>query len=289
MSEAAATVPTRRSTLGRMASAAREDPVLALSACVCVIVILLIVIGPLLAPYSPSQTDILGANQGFSSAHWLGTDDIGRDILSRLLYGVRPSLIGSALVVVFAAVFGTLMAMVSAWYGGAVDSGIMRFANILFAVPGILIAVVAVAIFSPGLTAPVIALGIAYSPYFARVGRAILLQERHKPYVEASLLAGFSVRRIWIFHLLPSLRPITIAQGTVAFGFALLDLAAISFIGLGVQPPAAEWGLMVSEGRTGLINGYPQAALSAGTMIIVTVVAFVVLGERLSARAKRDV
>jgi peptide/nickel transport system permease protein len=280
---------TRLSLGTRMSSALREDPILVVSAGVCAVLVLLVLFGPLLAPYSPSQTGILNTNQGWSTAHWLGTDSLGRDILSRLLYGARPSLIGAALVVVFGASFGTFMAIVSAWYGRWLDATVMRFANILFAVPSILVAIVAVAVFHPGLTAPVIALALAYSPYFARVGRAIALQERNKPYIEASLLAGFSTRRICFFHLLPSLRPILVAQATVAFGFALLDLAAISFIGLGVQPPAAEWGLMVSDGRAALLNGYPQAALSAGAMIVLTVVAFVVLGERLSARTKRDV
>ena len=288
MNEVAVASPRRQSLASRVVSLAKEDPILVISAVVCVAIVLLVVFGPLLSPYSPSQTDILNSNAPSSGAHLLGTDDLGRDILSRLLYGARLSLIGPALVVVLAATLGTLMAIASAWYGGWTDSGLMRFANILFAVPGILLAIVAVAIFSPGIVAPILALGIAYSPYFARVGRAILMQERGKPYVEASLLAGFRVRRIWFFHLLPSLRPILVAQCTVAFGFALLDLAAISFMGLGVQPPSAEWGLMVSQGRAALVNGYPQATLWAGGIVVVTVVAFVVLGERLSARAKRD-
>lgn len=180
----------------------RNRAVLLLSSFVCAVLVLLVIVGPWLAPYSPSETDVLNANAGMSSAHWLGTDDLGRDILSRILVGARPSLIAAALVVVFAAAFGTLLAIVSVWFGGWVDSVIMRFANVLFAIPSLLIAVLAVAIFKPGLTAPVIALAIATSPYFARVGRSVALTERNKPYVEACVPWTYSKtpsssRRFW--------------------------------------------------------------------------------------------
>ena len=288
MSQVAMPRPRRLSLGARLGQTVKEDPVLVISGALCLLLVLLIFAGPLLAPNDPRQTDILNANQGTSGAHWLGTDQLGRDILSRVLYGARASLVGAAVVAVFGAVLGTAMAIVSAWYGRWVDSGLMYFANILFAVPAILIAIVAVAAFGAGLLAPVIALSIAYAPYYARVMRAIAVQERTKPYIEANLLAGFSIPRIWLYHFLPNMRPILIAQVTVCYGFALLDLAAISFLGFGVQPPTAEWGRMVSEARSALLNGYPQAALSAGAMIVLAVVAFVVFGERLSARAKRD-
>jgi len=266
----------------------REDPVLVISGCLCLALAALVFLGPVLAPQDPAQTNILATNQGISSAHWLGTDDLGRDILSRVLWGARASLVGAAVVAVLGALLGTAIAIISAWYGKWVDSTLMHFANILFAVPAVLIAIVAVAAFGAGLLAPVIALSIAYAPYYARVMRAVALQERTKPYIEANLLAGFTTRRIWLYHFLPNMRPILIAQVTVCYGFALLDLAAISFLGFGVQPPTPEWGRMVSEARTALLNGYPQAALAAGAMIVLAVVSFVVFGERLSARAKRD-
>ena len=280
--------PQRRSLMGRLGSELRRDPLLAISGFVCVLMILMVLFGPLLAPYSPSQTDILAANQGVSIAHWLGTDELGRDILSRILYGARLSLIAAALVAVFAATFGTSLAIVAAWYGGRVDRTVMRFANVLFAIPSILIAIIGVAIIGPGLVAPVIALSIAYSPYFARIGRSVALPERNKPYVDSCLLVGFSGWRVCLYHLFPNMRPIVLAQVTITFGTAIIDLAAISFIGLGVQPPSADWGLMVSNGRAALLNGYPMQSLSAGVFIVVSVIATMVFGERLAQRAKSN-
>jgi peptide/nickel transport system permease protein len=288
MSEVAAVGPVRQSLLMRVAWGVRRDPLLVLCSCICAVLVFVVLFGPLLAPYPPNQISILAVNQGVSGSHWLGTDDLGRDILSRLLYGARPSLVGAAFVVVFATSFGTFLAIVSVWYGGWVDRGIMRFANVLFAIPSILIAIVGVAILGPGLTAPVLALSVAYSPYFARIGRAAALPEREKPYIEACSLAGLSARRICFFHLLPNIGPIVLAQATINLGFALMDLAAISFIGLGVQLPGADWGVMISEGRSSLLNGHPMEALAAGTVIVVSVVAVMVLGERLAARAKSD-
>ena len=278
--------PVQRSLAGRTWSGVRRDPLLVLAACVCALMVLVVLVGPLLAPYPPDQTDILAANQGASSAHWLGTDALGRDTTSRLLCGARPSLVAAGLVVVCSTALGTLLAIVAAWYGGWVDRTLMRVSNVLFAIPSILLAMVGVAIVGAGIVAPVIALSIVYSPYIARVGRSVALPERRKPYIEACQLAGFSKTRIWFFHLLPNMRGILVAQSTVALGFALMDLAAISFIGLGVQPPSADWGVMVSEGRSALLNGQPMQALTAGTVIVVCVVAAMVLGERLTARAK---
>jgi peptide/nickel transport system permease protein len=278
--------PVHRSLAGRTWSGVRRDPLLVLAACVCAVMVLVVLVGPLMAPYPPDQTDILAANQGASSAHWLGTDALGRDTTSRLLYGARPSLVAAGLVVVCSTALGTLLAIVAAWYGGWVDRTLMRVSNVLFAIPSILLAMVGVAIVGAGLVAPVIALSIVYSPYIARVGRSVALPERRKPYIEACQLAGFSKTRIWFFHLLPNMRGILVAQSTVALGFALMDLAAISFIGLDPQPPSADWGVMVSEGRSALLNGQPMQALTAGTVIVVCVVAAMVLGERLTARAK---
>jgi peptide/nickel transport system permease protein len=277
---------TEQSLANRSWSGAKREPLLVVAACVCGLILLVVLIGPLLAPYPPDQTDILAANQGSSAAHWLGTDAIGRDILSRLLYGARPSLIAAGLVVLLSTFLGTLLAIAAAWYGGWIDRTLMRVSNVLFAIPSVLLAMIGVAIVGAGITAPVLALAIVYSPYIARVGRSVALPERHKPYIEACQLAGFSRRRIWFFHLLPNMRGVLVAQATVGLGFALMDLAAISFIGLGVQPPAADWGVMVSEGRSALFNGYPMEALAAGSVIVVCVVATLVLGERLTARAK---
>lgn len=272
-------VPTRRGVARRRVT---QDKVLLLSGSVCFLIILLGIVGPLVAPNNPLQTDILAANEGPSSEHLFGTDQLGRDLFSRILAGARLSLLGPALVVAASTVLGTSLAMVSAWFGRGTDRSIARVLDVLFAFPGLLFAILTVAVFGQGFWAPVVALSIAYMPYMARVSRSVAVRERNLPYVEACQLAGMSSFRICLRHLLPNLSPIILAQATLAFGAALLDLSAISFLGLGVQPPSQEWGLIVSEGRVNLLNGWPQEALFAGGMIAITVVAFNVLGERLS-------
>jgi peptide/nickel transport system permease protein len=142
----------------------------------------------------------------------------------------------------------------------------------------------AVAMFGPGLVAPVIALSIAYTPYLMRVIRAEALKQRHLPYVEACYVEGLSARTICWRHLLPNVLPLLVVQAALSFGYALVDLAAVSYLGLGVQPPTAEWGVMVATGQSAILAGHVQESLSAGVMIIVTVVAFNLLGDRLASR-----
>jgi peptide/nickel transport system permease protein len=263
-----------------------HDPLLIGSGAVCALLLLVAVVGPLLAPHAPNATDVLAANQAASADHLLGTDPLGRDILSRLLHGARTSLLGPALVIALSTIAGTALAITAVWIGGWFERVVGRTLDVLFAFPALLFALLAVAIFGTGLVAPVIALSIAYTPYMARVVRSVARRERAMPYVDAARLAGFSGWRICTRHILPNVSGVVRAQATIAFGSALIDLAAISFIGLGVRPPNAEWGLMVSDGRTGLLNGYPQECLAAGTMIILTVVAFNVLGERIAERSE---
>lgn len=258
------------------------DPLLVALLVICSSLALLAVFGPLLAPYPPNQTDILAASQGPSSEHWLGTDALGRDILSRLLVGARLSFAGPLLIVVVSTAAGTALALASAWHGGITDTAVSRALNVVFAVPGILVAVIAVAIFGAGFWAPVLALALVYIPYVARIVRSAAVEQRHRAYVESLQLAGVSALRINVSHILPNVLPIVLAQATFGFGAALMDFGAISFLGLGVQPPTPEWGLMVAEGRSEMLEGDFWQSLSAGTMIVITVVAFNMLGERLT-------
>ena len=147
-------------------------------------------------------------------------------------------------------------------------------------------AIIAVAVLGTGLLAPVLALSLAYTPYIARVLRSVALRERHLPYVESCQLVGYSGWAICLRHLLPNVMPLIRAQATLAFGAALVDLAAISYLGLGVQPPTPEWGIMVSDGQSSLLNGYPLESLSAGLLIVFVVVLVNLLGERFAARAE---
>jgi len=250
-------------------------------------VVAVAVFAPLLAPYEPNQTDILHASLPPSSSHLLGTDELGRDIFSRLLYGARLSLLGPAIITVLAIVAGTATAIYSVWIGGRFDSVVSRVLDILFAFPALLIAIVAVSIFGAGFVAPVIALSIAYLPYVARVVRSVALRERNLAYIDSCRLMGYSGLRICGRHIFPNVRGMVAAQATIAFASALVDLAALSFIGLGTQPPTADWGSMVGEGSTELLNSHPAQSLAAGGAIVLTVVAVNLVGERLSTRAAR--
>ena len=264
----------------------RFDPALVALSALLTLLVLTAILAPLIAPYQPDTTNILDANAGASAAHLLGTDALGRDILSRLIYGARLSLLGPALIIAIATIAGVTLAISAVWIGGWYDLIVGRVLDLLFAIPGLLVAIIAVAVLGAGLTAPVIALSIAYTPYIARVLRSVALRERHLPYVESCQMAGLSGWTICLRHLIPNVMPLIRAQATLAFGAALVDLAAVSYLGLGVQPPTPEWGIMVSDGQSSLLNGYPLESISAGAMIVVVVVLVNMLGERLSARAE---
>lgn len=274
---------TARLSSGRTRTGSVDKVVLVFGT-ICGLLILMAVFGPLLAPYPPSQTDVLATSQGPSGQHLLGTDSLGRDILSRLLAGARLSFLGPGIIVVVSATAGTALAIAAAWHGGWLDRGLNRILNVMFAVPGILVAVLAAAVFGAGFWAPVLALSLVYIPYVARVVRSAAVRERRMPYVEACELAGLSAWRICTRHILRNVFPIVMALATIGFASALMDFGAMSFLGLGVQPPSAEWGLMVSDGRSELLDGAVQQSLSAGVLIVLTVVSFNIVGERLSSR-----
>lgn len=250
-----------------------------------VIAALVAVFGPLIAPFDPNSMDLSLAYVGPGyDGHVLGLDGQGRDLLSRLLAGARTSMLGPLLVVAISTVLGGTLALLAAWRGGKVDQIISRLLDALLAVPGLLLAILAVAVFGPGMTAPVIALGISYSPFFARILRGAALREVRQQYVEALRVQGFGGIPIVLKHLVPNLLPLLAAQATVNFGYAMIDLAALSYLGLGVQPPTADWGAMVFSGQAGIVQGYYMESLAAGACIVAVVCAFNVLGERLADR-----
>jgi peptide/nickel transport system permease protein len=256
-----------------------------IAAVVIVLAAVAAVFGSWLTPHDPDQISLSHAYLGSTRDHLLGLDSQGRDIVSRLLLGARASLLGPLIVVVLAIVVGATLAIVSAWRGGVVDSAISSVLDILFAFPGILLAVLVAAVFGPSLTTAALALAVAYTPYIARVVRAAALRERSQPYIAALSVQGHPSVAICIRHLVPNVMPMIVAQATIVFGYAMVDLAAISFIGLGVQPPGTDWGLMVSGGQAGVLQGYVAEAFAAGLCIVVVVVAFNLLGERLADRS----
>ena len=277
-----ATVARRRSW-GRQR---RTSPALIASATVVVAAAVVAIAGPLFAPYNPDLPQLSQYFVGPTPEHLLGFDASGRDVLSRLLYGARTSMIGPVAVTLICMTLGSLLAVTAAWRGGAYDAVISSGLDIVFAFPGILLAVLAAAVFGAGLVAPVLALSVAYTPYVARVLRGAALRERAQQYVAALEVQGASSIAICLRHLIPNMLHLIVAQATTLFGYAMVDLAAISFLGLGVQPPAADWGVMVSENQQGIIQGYPIPSLAAGMCIVVVVVAFNIMGERLYERGE---
>ncbi|MEU8320532.1 ABC transporter permease [Nonomuraea sp. NPDC048881] len=249
------------------------------------VVVAITLLAPLLAPYDPDQPDLFNALGGASVAHPLGGDVLGRDVLSRLMYGARSTLLAPVLVICVASAAGTTLAIVAAWAGGKVDAVVSRLLDVLFSVPGIVFALVTVAVLGPGVPGVVIGLAVAYTPYVARVVRSAALRERSLPYVAAAWVQGRSATAICLRHLLPNLRPIIVAQSVSALGFAVIDVAAVSFLGLGVQPPTADWGLMVKSGLDSAMRGQPLEALSAGLLIALVVAAVNLLGDRLGRQS----
>ena len=256
---------------------------------VVAIAVFFAIFGPLVRPHNPNysllQFQYVGPFQ--AKGYLLGFDSQGRDLLSRLMVGARTSMLGPLLVALMAMGAGTLISVVAAWWGGWVDSILGTVMDILFAFPGILLAVLTAAVFGAGLIAPTIALAIAYTPYIARVLRSAAIRERARDYIAAAEVQGVSTWSICVRHLIPNLGQLVVAQATLVFAWAMVDLAAISFLGLGVQPPTADWGVMVSTGEAGVLQGYPLESLSAGLCIVLVVVAVNLLGERMAERGER--
>lgn len=191
-------------------------------------------------------------------------------------------MLGAFVVIVLAMTAGTTLAIVAGWRRGWIDNVISSGSDLVFAFPGLLLAVLVAAVAGPSQWSAAISLAVAYTPYIVRIIRGVALRERALPYIEALEVQGSSAWTICVKHIVPNIAPMLVAQATILFGWAALDLAAISFLGLGVQPPQADWGVMVSDGKTGVLQGYPAESLYAGVVLVLVVVAFNILGERLN-------
>ncbi len=253
---------------------------------VLAVAVLLALVGRWVAPYDPTALYVGPVNGVVSLSHPLGTDDLGRDILSRLLHGASVSLFGPVAIVLFSTLLGAGLAISAAWFGGWIQAVVARLVDVIFAIPGLVLAVLAVAMFGKGLVAPIAALSIAYIPVVARVTQTAASRELGKPYFAALRVQGVSAPAMWFRHLVPALVPMLSAQFAVGFGYAMLDLAAISFLGLGQQPPASDWGSMISSGKSSILAGAPEQALFASLAVIVTVLAVSIVGARVTTLAE---
>lgn len=281
-----ATALRRSGWSARLARFSASERGLLVAGLVVAAVVVCCVLAPWIAPYDPNAVDLAHVYSAPSGAHLLGSDAVGRDLLSRLIYGGRTTLLVPLLVTLGAGIAGTALAMTSAWFGGWVDYLIARCFDVMFSFPGILLAILATAVMGAGLLTMTLALVVAYTPYVGRIVRSEAIRQRNLPYVSAASLQGGSSGGIWIRHLLPNVAPLINAQLTLAYAYSLLDAAALSFLGLGIQPPTPDWGVMVSEGEPGLTGGHPQESLYAGALIVLVVVAVTVIGNRFADRAE---
>ncbi|MBY9078492.1 ABC transporter permease [Paenibacillus sp. HN-1] len=247
---------------------------------IIMIFIVTALIGPFLAPYDPLEQDLANNYQGPSVDHLLGTDNLGRDTLSRLIYGARISLMISVISVGLSLAVGLLLGVTAGYYGGRTESVIMRFVDILLAFPGILLAIVIVAVLGNGLINTMIAVAVFSVPDFSRIIRSSVISLKKMDYIEACRASGASDLRIIMKHIIPnSLSPI-IVQSTLMLGTAILTASGLSFIGLGVQPPDPEWGAMLSKSRE-LMRSAPMAAIAPGVAITLVVLSFSLVGDGL--------
>ena len=251
-----------------------------ISVAVIVIIIIASILAPIIGRYDPDALNLGQALLGPSGEHLFGTDQVGRDIFTRLMFGSRTTLLSALLVVLISIVIGIPLGVICGYYGGKLDNIIMRIEDVILAFPALLLAFLLVASFGKGIANAIIALGIVYVPMLSRLTRSLTMVEKNKTYVEAARSIGFSDVRIIFRHILPNCIPTLIAQLTLDIGYAILDLAAMSFLGLGVQPPTSDWGAMLEEGRQ-YIQTNPALVLAPGLAIIITVVAFNVLSDNI--------
>jgi peptide/nickel transport system permease protein len=271
-------------TVGRRRRRHRPTPVVVAAIAFLVIIIMSAALARFLSPHDPETTNLMNVLAPPSPEHPFGTDSTGRDTLSRLLHGAQLSLLAPLAVSVMTMLLGILVGLMAARLGGAVDLIVSRAMDIVFAFPTLLLALLAVGIFGPGLLAPICALAIGYIPFMGRIVRSAALQEQVRPYVGAHAVMGFSSLWITLRHILPNIMPILLAQGTLSFGYAMLDIAALSYLGLGVQPPAGDWGSMIAAGQSAVLQGSMWVVIFPGLAVVLTVLAVNLLGESLSDR-----
>lgn len=242
--------------------------------------LLMALLAPVLAPYDPLAQDLYQRLQPPSTDHWFGTDDFGRDILSRIVYGSRISLRIGLIAISLALTGGTLFGLVAGYRGGMVDMLIMRSMDLMLAFPSILLAIAIVAVIGPGIENAILAVSIVLVPQFARLVRSSVLTVREATYVEAARALGATESRLLFYSILPNCTAPLIVQTTLGMGTAILDAAGLSFLGLGAQPPVPEWGAMLSGGRELLLRA-PWVMTFPGLAIFAVVLGLNLFGDGL--------
>jgi peptide/nickel transport system permease protein len=258
----------------------RPAPMIAVALIILAVVAVLAVFGTLLAPESPTAQDLASGTAGPSGGHLLGTDQLGRDVLSRIMAGARTAVLGPLLIALGALVISSVVGILAGYTGGRTDAVIMRIVDGGYALPSLLVVAVVVGILGGGYYVSAAVLALLFAPYDIRIIRAVALQQRSLPYVEAARTLGLSRRQIMVRHIWPNVVPFVVVNACLDFAFGLVTLSGLSFLGLAAASGAADWGLMLADGKS-LIFGSPLAALAPGAMIVLLAMSVSLAGDWL--------
>jgi peptide/nickel transport system permease protein len=277
----AAATPVFDVRRGRIASTLRRHPRLGLGGGLVTLLVLVAIFAPLLTHYDPTLGDVSDGLQAPSIAHWLGTDDLGRDVMARVLFGARLSLSVALISVCIGVGVGVSIGLMAGYAGGVVDLALMRVIDALLAFPALLLAISITAALGPQIQNAMIAIGVVSIPVYARLTRGQVLSLRERDYVMAARALGVSPTRIAVMHILPNLANALIVQATLTTAFAILQEAVLSFLGLGAQPPAPSWGQDISYNQRYITNFMWWGSVGPGVAIFLAVFAFNFLGDAL--------
>ena len=258
----------------------KENKLFAILSIALVFIILSAVFAPLLAPYDPDTADMGNAFQSPDEDHWFGTDKLGRDVFSRVLFGTRVSLAASLVLVSSIFVIGTTLGVIAGYFGGKIDTVIMRLSDMMISFPGMVLAIAVAGILGASVINAIIAIMIVSWTKYARLARSLVLKIRHKDFVYAAEVTGTKTSRILLRHMIPNVIPTLVITATTDIGTMILELAGLSFLGFGAQPPTPEWGLMLNEGRAYMLS-CPWLMIFPGLAICLVVIVFNLLGDSL--------
>ena len=258
----------------------KENKAFRVTSLLVLLLILITVLSPVIAPYNPLEAVMRDANAAPSAAHLFGTDKLGRDVLSRILYGASYSLTSVLFLVFLIFVVGTFLGVIAGYFGGIVDTVIMRFADMMISFPGVILAIAIAGILGGSLVNAMIAMLCVTWTKYARLSRSMVLKIKKRDFVDAAIVSGGSSTHILWVHILPNILPLMVITAAADIGAMMMELAGLSFLGFGSQPPAPEWGLMLNEGRQQLQTA-PWLMIFPGLAIFITVVVFNLWGDSL--------
>lgn len=244
------------------------------------VVVSVAVFAPVIAPYTLTQTELSSALTAPSRVHWFGTDHLGKDIFSSVIYGARVSVFSTLALVASVFIIGSVSGIIAGYFGGRIDSIIMRLADIMIAFPGMVLAIAIAGILGASITNAIFAVTMVTWPKYARLARSLVLKTKHLDYVVAAQVVGTKTRHILIRYMFPNVTPVLLVTASMDIGSMMLELAAPSFLGFGARPPMAEWGLMLSSGRA-YMSEAPWMMLFPGMAILIVVIIFNLLGDSL--------